>query len=350
MATYAYIGCRTTKERGARGKGISVYEQQGDGAWKLIQLVKDLVNPSYLCFDRTGQFLYTVHGDFSEISAFAVASDGTLSYINTVSTGGTNPVHLTVDATNTFIYVANLQTGTVAKIRKSNSGELISQEALYTIPGIESGAISHPHQVLLDKSGEYLFVPAQGRKAGFGQVDVFKVNALDGALTKTDTVRSRVIAEPRHLAFHPNNQWYYGVNEKDYTVTYYNFDSNTGKLTPKQIVSTLPDMCTEDGWASGIIASADGKWVVVSNRSYDSVSLFAIDSDTGRLALKDCIKTQGKQPRFITWDATGNSIWAANELSDTITEIGIDAVHGKLIHKGTIMETPSPVCVIFKSI
>ena len=31
---YAYIGCRTTKERNARGKGIRVYEIN-NGAWEL---------------------------------------------------------------------------------------------------------------------------------------------------------------------------------------------------------------------------------------------------------------------------------------------------------------------------
>ena len=34
MREYAYIGCRTTKERNARGKGIRVYEII-DGTWTL---------------------------------------------------------------------------------------------------------------------------------------------------------------------------------------------------------------------------------------------------------------------------------------------------------------------------
>lgn len=66
---FAYVGSRTTKERNATGKGISVYEVHGHD-WKLIQVVGDLVNPSFQCFDETGNFLYSVHGDFSEISAF----------------------------------------------------------------------------------------------------------------------------------------------------------------------------------------------------------------------------------------------------------------------------------------
>ena len=30
---YAYVGCRTTKERNARGEGLKTYEIQPDGSW-----------------------------------------------------------------------------------------------------------------------------------------------------------------------------------------------------------------------------------------------------------------------------------------------------------------------------
>ena len=69
---YAYVGCRTTKERNARGKGISVYRVDDNGKWELIQILENLVNPSFLCLDKTGEFLYTIHGDKSEISSFSI--------------------------------------------------------------------------------------------------------------------------------------------------------------------------------------------------------------------------------------------------------------------------------------
>jgi 6-phosphogluconolactonase len=50
---YAYVGCRTTRERNARGDGITVYAVHLDGEWKQLQLVEGLFNPSYLAFDRT---------------------------------------------------------------------------------------------------------------------------------------------------------------------------------------------------------------------------------------------------------------------------------------------------------
>ena len=35
---YAYVGCRTTKERNARGKGLKTYEiSESTGEWKELQ-------------------------------------------------------------------------------------------------------------------------------------------------------------------------------------------------------------------------------------------------------------------------------------------------------------------------
>lgn len=346
MEPIVYIGCRTTKERNARGRGIRVMKA-APGKWEQIQLVEGQINPSFQCLDKIGKFLYSIHGDFSEISAFSVAEDGTLTYLNTVSTGGVNPVHLSVDKTNRWVFVANLQTGTVAVILRSADGKLEPLKELYTIPGKEEGTVSHPHQVAQDPTGNYLIVSCQGRKAGFGQVDVFRIHSENGTLEKTCTVRSREIAEPRHFVFHPTENWCYGVNEKDYSVTAYTFDSGEGTLTPRQILPTLPDTYTGDGWASGIIMMPDGKHVVVSNRKHDSITSFRIRKD-GLLQYCDCIKTGGGQPRFITVSPRGTVI-AANETTDLITEFSLDGQTGKFSPTGWSLESESPVCLIFKS-
>ena len=349
MGKYAYVGCRTTRERNARGKGIKVYEILPSGEWKLIQLIENLVNPSYLCLDKKERDLYAVHGDQSEISSFFIDSNtGNLVYVNTVSTGGKNPVHLTVDKSNHWIFVANLETGTVAVISRDINGSLKDKIELYSIPGLEKDTISHPHQVAQDQTGNYLVVSCQGRARGFGQVIVFKIDHETGRLSQTCTVRSRKIAEPRHLVFHPNNRFCYGVNENDYSVTFYKFDEKMGLLSPVQILPTLPSTYTGEGWASGIDIGGSGEYIIVSNRKHDSITSFKIDSVTGMLTYMDCIKTEGKQPRFITIESGTNKILAANELSDTIHEFEWDISAGKLKSTGRTIATESPVCIVLR--
>lgn len=144
--------------------------------------------------------------------------------------------------------------------------------------------------------------------------------------------------------------FYWRKSYSGISVTYYQFNKEEGTLEAKQILPTLPDTYTGDGWASGIIMSASGKYVIISNRKHDSITSFEIQQDTGFLKFCDCIKTGGKQPRFITLDEKGEKILVANELTDTITEFELDEENGKFKETGRKIETESPVCVIFITI
>ena len=152
---FAYVGSRTTRERNARGVGLSVYEvDPGSVEWKLVQVLEDLVNPSFLAFDRKQEMLYSVHGDRSEISAFRIAPrTGKLTLVNQESTGGKNPVHLCIDLGNRFVVVANHITSSLAVLPLGADGALGKLCDLVTLAGnlgphrVEQ-PFPKPHQVL----------------------------------------------------------------------------------------------------------------------------------------------------------------------------------------------------------
>jgi 6-phosphogluconolactonase len=71
-ALRAYVGAFTTPERKGHGGGINVYRVDPDsGAWTHEQLL-EVVNPSFLTLDREQRFLYSVHADLEEVSAYAI--------------------------------------------------------------------------------------------------------------------------------------------------------------------------------------------------------------------------------------------------------------------------------------
>lgn len=349
MSVYAYIGCRTTKERKARGKGIRVYEVF-QNQWKLIQLLEGQVNPSYLCIDRSQTHLYAIHGDFSEVSAYTIGGDGALTYLNTVETHGTNPVHLSLDQSGKWLFVANLQTGSVSVIPVKEDGSLDKIKELYFISGNGGpGYISHPHQAAQDKTGRWLLIPSQGRLQGVGKITVFRIDSENGLLKECFAVKGRTGAEPRHCAFHPNNRFCYCVNEKDSTVTLYYFDEENGTLEPKQIVTSLPEDFAGDGWASAIDIAPDGHTLYVSNRKHDSVAVYRLNQENGKMSMIQNKKTGGEQPRFITVTPDGKQLLAANELTDTISCFDIQEEDGTLKESGIVIEAESPVCIVYKT-
>src|SRR6185437_10790230 len=90
-----------------------------------IQLISGLANPSYLAFDRSNRFLYAGHGDLTEISSFAIdPATGRLTHLNSVSTFGKNPVHLTIDPTNRWVVVANHLSSMLAVLARNPDGSL----------------------------------------------------------------------------------------------------------------------------------------------------------------------------------------------------------------------------------
>ncbi|MGJ7516290.1 lactonase family protein [Pseudomonas baetica] len=349
---YAYVGSRTTKERNARGEGISVYKvDQEAGTLALVQVVKDLVNPSFLALNKAGDRLYTVHGDKSDVSAFSVdKATGKLTFLNQQSCEGKNPVHLALDPSERFLVVSNHITGSLAVMNVGEDGALGTLNQLLKLEGpmgphrVEQ-PFSKPHFNPFDHSGNYVLVPDKGLDR------VFSFRFDNGKLLPADQpfVVSREGAGPRHLAFHPRAAFAYVINELDSSVTAYRFDARNGGLTPMQILPSLPATFTGNSRASEIEVDRSGRFLYASNRGYDSVAVFAIDQGTGMLSPVEFMPTDGKTPRFFTLTPNERYLFALNEDSDTIISMAVDPQKGGLRKTGFSVSTGSPVCMVFSA-
>lgn len=349
---FAYVGSRTTRERNARGNGINVYRMDGaTGEWTHVQLVDNLVNPSFLAFDHTRRYLYTVHGDQSEVSAFRIeAGSGELTFLNRQATGGKNPVHLAFDPSNRFLVVPNYGSGTLALLPRNADGSLGALADLVELPGkpgphrVEQPH-ARPHFSPFDPQGRFIVVPDKGLDKVFS----YRLDAAAGKLLPAETpfVEARETSGPRHIAFHPHLPMAYVVNELDSTVTAYHYDEVSGRLTPRQILLALPASFTGNSRASEIEVDTVGRFVYASNRGYDSIAVFSVDAASGLLSFVEAEPTQGRTPRFFALDPSGRFLYAANEDSDTIVTFHVDPHSGRLKPTGQVIETGSPVCIVF---
>ena len=350
---YVYTGCYTTKERGGHGEGINVYRFGiGTGHWSPVQQLTGLPNPSYLAFDRTRRFLYAVHGDSSDISAYSIdARSGKLALVNRAGTGGKNPVHLVVDPTNRWVVVANHYSSTVAVVTRNADGTLGALADRVTLKGSigphrSEQQFAKPHQVAFDPAERFIVVPDKG----LDQVFTFRLDANSGKLAQiaAGAPRTRAGAGPRHVAFHPAGALAYVVNELDSTVLACRFDAATGALSPFQVLTTLPDTFTGNNTAAEIATSADGRFVYASNRGADNIVTYAVDVPTGRLSPRGWTDVHGKTPRFFTLDPSGQWLLAADQDSDRIVTFRIDPGTGQLSTSEPAVRTGSPVCLVFK--
>ncbi|PWC34600.1 hemagglutinin [Azospirillum sp. TSO35-2] len=349
---FAYVGSRTTRERNARGDGLSVYRVDPAAAdWTPVQVLRDLINPSFLCFDRQRRFLYVVHGDRSEISAFRIdPASGELNFLNQVSTGGKNPVHLCVDPTNRFVVVANHITSSLAVLAIAEDGSLGTLCDLVTLTGkigphrVEQ-PFPKPHQVQFDRADRFVVVPDKGLDRTFA----FRLDAATGKLSAVEgaAAEAREGAGPRHIVFHPTNRFAYVVNELDSTVTACRFDAETGRLAPIQVLSALPDSFVGNSRAAEIAMSTNGRFVYASNRGHESIAAFAVDEATGRLTPAGWQAAEGRTPRFFALSPEDDVLFVANEDSDSIVGFRVDPRTGALAFPTTVARTGSPVCILF---
>ena len=350
---FAYVGSRTSRERNARGEGLSVFRMDPQTSrLALVQVVGELVNPSFLALNRGGDRLYSVHGDQQEVSAFRVHPVvGTLSFLNRQSCQGRNPVHLALDPTERYLVVSNHLTGELAVMPvevDGSLGEVTQRVPLEGQPGphrVEQ-PFSKPHFNPFDPSGQWVVVPDKGLDR------LFSFRFSEGQLHPADVpwVDTREAAGPRHVAFHPACPWAYAVNELDSTVTSYRFDAATGQMTPLQILSALPDTCTGNSRASEILVAPDGLSLYATNRGDDSVALFRIDPDSGRLTFVEATPAGGRTPRFCTLTPDGRFMFVLNEDSDSVLLFAVQPQTGRLVPTGLSVACGSPVCMVFGSV
>ena len=346
---WALIGTRTTRERKARGQGITVCAVQPDGSLQARQVLGGMVNPSYLVASRDGHLVYTVHGDGNAISLLDFdRGTGRIALRRSFDAQLRNPVHLALDRDERHLLVSSHLTGELVVIALAANGSpqsVVQRVALPGPPGphrVEQ-PFSKPHFNPFDPSGRFVVVPDKG----LDRIFVFTFDEGQLAPAAEPFVQTREGAGPRGVAFHPREPWMYAVGELDSTVTAYALDSTSGRLVPRQWLTTLPESFTGNSRAAAIAIDPAGRHLYASNRGCDTIEVYAIAATSGLLRHLQSRPSEGRTPRFFTPHPDGHTLYVLNEDSDTIVQIAIDPVRGELGGTRAVLPCASPVCLVF---
>jgi 6-phosphogluconolactonase len=93
----------------------------------------------------------------------------------------------------------------------------------------------------------------------------------------------------------------------------YEFDADTGKLTPKGVAAETPD-------PSWVAVHPSRKFLYAANEAgkTSTVSAFAVDAKSGKLTLLNQIPSLGEDPCYLSFDKAGKYVLVANYSSGTI--------------------------------
>lgn len=344
-STPFYVGTYTKND--SKSEGIYKYSISDDGKLAKIGLVAKTENPSFLAKTKDGKTLLAVgevnRNESGFVKSYAIKKD-TLLFKSQSESGGANPCFVAVNKDNNVL-VANYSGGNVGLLQLNSNQEL--SELSFVQQHFGNGTTKrqkspHAHSVYFHPSKEEIIAV----DLGTNQLWISEIKTKDKGqiLSAPKMVDMEIGAGPRHLDFHPNKKWMYVLNELNNTVSVVKFIDEKYKIV--QSISTLPTDFKAYSKAADIHISNDGKFLYASNRGYDSIVIFEVNSKKGELKLVGFQPVLGKSPRNFSLTPNNKFLVVANQNSNNLVSFKRNLETGKLTFVDEI-EAPTPVCVLF---
>ncbi len=329
-------------------------------------LAAETVRPSFLASAQAGkrQMLYAANEGQDEktsgISSFLIdPATGALNSLNKVSAGGSGPCYVSVNVIGTAAFCANYMGSSIASFRVQLDGSLSEPVAHISFkqtafghhgPNAARQDAPHPHSATLSPDDRFLVVCDLGND----NIVTFPIHPGDATLGAAQLSPSRVPGSgPRHIAFHPNARWVYGINELSSTIQHYLWNTTHASapvalLTEADAaVSTLDAGFHGANTAAEIALSPEGDFLICSNRGENSLVVFHIDAATGAPAFVQRISCGGKTPRQFTLDPTGRWLLCGNQDSGSITVFSRNEATGHLTGPVQTLPVEMPQMILF---
>ncbi|MBC8997178.1 lactonase family protein [Pseudomonas sp. N40(2020)] len=331
----------------------------GQIAAKPLQVVKS-ENPSWLTLSKDQKRLFVVNENgpgqtdpVGRVSSYAIdPKTHALSLINQVQSLGNEPTHSSLSGDASHLFVSNYSVmedpgGTLAVLPVGADGKLkpVVQMSAHPASRInpERQASNHVHSTVSSPDGRYVFSNDLGADKVFVYLFDPKANP-DLPLTPAMTAAVALPAGsgPRHLLFSADGKHAWLTMEMSAQVAV--FDYNDGVLTQTQMIDLAAGQPTSDKAAAALHASADGKFLYVSNRgTANQLLVLAIDPATGQLKELQRRSVEGDHPREFSLDPSGKFLLIANQKSNEIVVVerdGKTGLLGKTVQK-LPMDAPS---------
>jgi 6-phosphogluconolactonase len=365
----AYVGTRGAASDAPPGGPGGIYAVRLDAATGRLTLLGNVIQldrAQWLSAHPSLPVIYAAASGAggldsnSDIYGLAVdAATGKLMVLNKVDSGGRDATHLAIDPASRTLFSANhgsgtgsqppLVSGSVSAIPLQANGSLDKVAAVQQ----ESGSGPNPqrqrsaqtHAVVIDPSRRFVLTADLGADRLF----VYRFDRARRALTPAAAEVLPPGSGPRHILFHPNGRFLYLNTELSAEMHVFQWDAGKGQLHRLQTLAGYPKGYSgaEEKSSAEIVLSRDGRFLYLSLRGdQNSIVVYAVDQRKGTLTEIQRIATGGKSPRSIAIDPTGRWLLVTND-TDTLTELKVDVVTGKLTATDNSLSIPKPAVVIF---
>ena len=399
--TFVYVGNWSFQPKPAKGKGISIFEYCAEnGDLKLLETVRPdvaagqlhlnaarnilyavdergerrgeiggggyvlafridatsgrltLINekeslcpePSYLCLDKSGQFLVVCHhSDPFHVTKIVERPDGT--YANEVLFDDTGIVMFRISDDGSLGDICDIviTEGTGGKSPRSqvNIDPVSGHIQLVEV-------ISRLHSAVASPSGEMLAICDKG----MDRIYTFRIDRENGKLIHLNTWIAEDVARfPRYASFHPTLPVYYANNEQYAGIYSFCYEEKNGKL---ELLNKLYLLREDPGLVDGkkvgaqdILVHPNGRSLYCTLVGLNLIVVCDLD-ERGLPSVKQLVACNGKMPRGICLSPDRRFLLSGNMLSGDVTTFAVNE-DGTLTSTGKIFEGISPSAICFFS-
>jgi 6-phosphogluconolactonase len=327
---------------------------QKAGRLKLVHKTTGVENPFFLALSPDRKFLYSIHAktfggkEPEEIAAYQlVGRTGELKLLNRRSSHGTASCYL--DATDGAVLVANYSSGNIASLslNRDRDGSLSDGVSVFQHKGSsvnpERQKEPHPHCIVVSPDKRFALVA----DLGLDQVRSYRRDVGSFGLGRNEpwSTKTPAGAGPRHLTFHPNGKLVYVINEISNTLSVFDYNAETGVLTDKQAISTVPADFKGTSHTADVKITPNGRFLYGTNRGHDSIAAYRIGDD-GKLTLIGIEPSLGKGPQNLAILPGGELLLCANMPGNNVVAFRIDPQTGVLKSVGEPVAITSPSCIM----
>jgi 6-phosphogluconolactonase len=333
-----YVGTYTSGE----SEGIYYFDfNSKTGELNNKKLAVKIENPSFISLSSNRKYLYAVgeSNNFDKnkggsVNAFSVSKNGSLKFLNNVSSNGAHPCHVSLNENDNMVAVSNYSGGNISIHTIEKNGQL--KDAFQVIDHNSETEKSHAHSAKFYNNE--LFIADLGRNF----LAQYQLNSDSVKLNKNYEMAKN--AGPRHFEISKKGNFIYVINELNSTISV--LKKGNEKYENLQDISTLKADFKGENSCADIHLSKNENFLYGSNRGENSIVAYKINKENGTLKKIQSISVNGDWPRNFTLSPNGKYLLVANQKIDNISVYSVAKKSGELTFLHSV-STSAPVCLLF---
>ena len=342
----AYAGTYTHES----SKGIHIYDMDVEKGRITERCEVTIDNPSYITLSSNKKYLYAICDQ--GISAFAITEDGSLELMNVASINGMRGCHISVTKDNRFLVISGYHDGKITVMHINADGSLgdIADEVFHKGLGSVAERNFRPHisHTCFTPDEELLCVC----DLGIDQIKLYEFNHVTGKLKLYDIIRSQQESAPRQIEFSQDGKFAYVVCEMKNYINVYSYDKNSDKdrFDLVQNIFTVRRDHKSNSAAANITFDSTGKHLLCSNAGDNTVTIYKVDSKTGKLSSLNSLPISGDYPKYICLFPDDKHFLSMNNEGNSITIFTVDYTKGLIVMNGKELKISRPNNMVIKKL